>query len=164
MLLEDIKEFMNVFETITYCNVVDNVIQVRDNICSDVIPFGNLNKEYGIDKKYKEVNIHDYIIPLQYYCYFIPLSYDLMKSMFKLNDKVIQMLKNNKVDIYQIDIIMGGLLKDYGGYLDITSEQCFKLNRTGTYKVDIETPENLFEDDVVILTNSYYPNCLFVLD
>ena len=164
MLVDDIKEFINSFETVTYCNVRNNWIEVRDNICSDVIPAGNLKVEYGIDKKYKEVNILDYIIPLKYYCYYIPLSYDLIKDMFHLNDSIIEMLENNQVNIYQIKIIMGGLLKDYGGYLDLTSDQCFKLKRLDTYKINIETPLGLFDDNVIILTNSYYPNSLFVLD
>lgn len=164
MLIDDIKEFKSDFESLVYCKVVDNTISICDEICLDVIPFGIVKESYYIDKKYTDVNLLDYIIQIDYYVYYKPITYNLFNRYFNLNEEVQKVLKNNQVNIYEIELIMGGALQNNGGYRDITTNDCYKMKRINTYKVEIETPPNLLKQNIIITTNSYFPNCLYILE
>jgi len=164
MFFDEIKEFKDDFESLVYCKVEDNVISICDSICFNDIPLGIVDNEYYLDKKLKEVNILDYITKTKFYAYYKPLSYQNFNRIFNLNNNVIEILKTNQVNIYEVELILGGLLKDMGGFRNITSDECYLMDRINSHKIKLFTPPHLFKNDVLITTNCYNPNCLYIMD
>ena len=167
MLKSDIEPFYKLFEVISFSKINNDWLHLKGSFCYQYMPVGNINRSFFRDKIFEnDINIFNYITPTKYFAYFTPLTYDLFNRYFNLNDRFIEILENKQINIYEIELIMGGGLKDMGGYRDITSDECYTVNRIDNTRIDIQTPPNLFENNhkVMIILSSYYPNCVYILD
>jgi hypothetical protein len=167
MLISDIAPYKNLFEVISFSPVENDVLKLKGSYCYQYLPVGNVDKSFFRDKIFcNDINIFDYVIHTKYYAYYKPVSYDLFNRYFNLGKEVIQTLKNKQINVYEVELIMGGCLQDMGGFRNITTEECYSVQRINNVKLNIQTPPNLFTDNekVIIILNSYYPNCLYILD
>ena len=164
--MRDLQDNLCYVEGIDDSEVVDDVLTVGGNIVLDCrIPLGHLRVD-ELDRDVAcnmNVVLSNYLEYRTYFAYFTKLTYVRFRYECSIHEGLHEILKNYPLDIYRVEIILGGCLKDMGGYKEISSYDCYEYNIIDRYHVQIHTPKNLLPGKVICMTFDIHPQNLYVV-
>ena len=167
-MIKELADCRELIESICVVDVTDNILSLSGDICYYFVPCGFVNSEFYKDTYYNTgeyVSMSKYISPATYYTYTKPITFDLFKAKIHLHDEVAEILKNHISDIYEIDVILGGMLKD----MNINgrfyySWECTKMERKDLYHVQITIPPTIpVNKENICICSCYEPNKVYYI-
>lgn len=167
-LINELAEHRQNIESIGMVYPTGNELNIRGEICYYFIPVGFISEEYSKDIKCSDggvICLSKYVTPATYYTYVNPISLDLMIDKIHLTSDVVEVLKHHLISIYEIDVILGGMLKDMSkSGRNYYSWECEKLQRTDNYNVTITIPNTIaVGKENICLCSAYQPNKIYYI-
>lgn len=167
-LTNDLVKLREKVESIGVGYRMGNVLSLKGDMCYYYIPVGFIDDEYRKDITYsggEVVSMINYVKPATYYTYTNPITLNLMSAKIHLDKSVVEVLKKYNINIYEIDVILGGRLKDMsinGKYH--YSWECEKLDRVDQYHVNITIPQSIpIGKENICICSAYQPDKIYYI-
>lgn len=168
-LITDLAKQRENIEAIGLAKLEENVLNIHGDICYYFIPLGFVDRNsYHKDIKYSEggvVSLSKYVAPATYYTHLNPISLNLMATKINLKDEIVEILKKHSSNIYEIDVILGGMLKDMNiNGRHYYSWECEKLHRIDNYNVNFKIPSTIaVGKENVCICSAYQPDKIYYI-